>query len=92
MDDGFVSYRFIAEGESGACISCTLFAEGDPGNRVTVSALCQSALSLALDLERLPHPVSKGGLLTPATAFGAVLRHRLEKRGFSWSDGKVMDK
>jgi short subunit dehydrogenase-like uncharacterized protein len=53
-------------------------AQGDPGNRVTTRFFGQSALALRLDA--LP---SKGGLLTPASAFGEVLIRRVRDAGIA---------
>ena len=48
--------------------------------------LIESALCLVLDLDKLPHGEAgtgegskRGGVLTPAAAFGEVLMERLEK-------------
>lgn len=48
--------------------------------------LIESALCLLLDLDKLPHGEAgtgegskRGGVLTPAAAFGEVLMERLEK-------------
>jgi short subunit dehydrogenase-like uncharacterized protein len=45
---------------------------GDAGNRSTVKMLCESALCLALG-----EATDRGGILTPATAFGNHLVERL---------------
>jgi len=54
---------------------------GDPGNRATVKFLCEAALALALDAERLPGGSMRGGVLTPATGLGHVLADRLRRAG-----------
>jgi len=58
---------------------------GDPSNAVTVKCVCESALALAIDLERLPGGPERGGVLTPATAFGDVLVERLRAAGMHLS-------
>jgi short subunit dehydrogenase-like uncharacterized protein len=55
--------------------------DGDPGNRATTVMVCESALALALDRERLPGGATRGGVLTPATALGDVLVERLRRAG-----------
>ena len=54
-------------------------ASGDPGYQATSVMLAESALSLALDGDRLP---DRAGVLTPATALGDVLVERLRKADF----------
>jgi short subunit dehydrogenase-like uncharacterized protein len=54
---------------------------GDPGNRATTVFVCESALTLALDAESLPAGAARGGVLTPATALGEPLVHRLRAAG-----------
>lgn len=83
MDAGYVRYRFVAEGDQGSRLMLTLTAQGDPGNRVTVTILCEAGLAMATQLAELPASYP-GGLLTPATAFGDVLAHRLDAAGFSF--------
>jgi short subunit dehydrogenase-like uncharacterized protein len=53
-------------------------ARGDPGYAATSVMLGESALCLALDGGRLP---AGAGVLTPATAMGAVLADRLRSAG-----------
>lgn len=53
-------------------------ARGDPGYAATAVMLGESALCLALDQDRLP---DRAGVLTPATAMGAVLTDRLRSAG-----------
>lgn len=78
MDGGFLRVRYRAEAEDGHLITATLHADGDPGNRVTVMMLCESALALALDGEDLP---DAAGVLTPATGIGLRLLDRLRAAG-----------
>ncbi len=81
MDNGFFRCELIAEGEDDRRIRVVIAGQGDPGNRATVKMLCESALALALDAEHLPGAPDRGGILTPATALGQVLRGRLENAG-----------
>ena len=83
MDGGFFRCELIAEGENGRRIRVTLEDQGDPGNRATVKMLCESALALAVNADELPAPQQRGGILTPATAFGPILRRRLEDAGMT---------
>lgn len=83
MDNGFFRCELIAEGENGGRIRITLADQGDPGNRATVKMLCESALALAVNADELPEAHQRGGILTPATAFGPVLRRRLEAAGMT---------
>jgi short subunit dehydrogenase-like uncharacterized protein len=60
---------------------CRIAADGDPGYKATAVMFGQSALALALDGARLP---AGGGVLTPATAIGAVLAERLRGAGHTY--------
>lgn len=81
MDEGFFRCELVAEGEDGHRIVVELSDSGDPGNRATVKMLCEATLALALDGERLPGGPGFGGVLTPASAIGLLLRERLEAAG-----------
>ena len=59
-------------------------AQGDPGYAATAVMLGESGLCLALDRDRLP---GGGGVLTPATAMGAVLIERLRAAGQTYTAG-----
>ena len=78
MDGGFFETYLVARADDDSRAWACLADRGDPGNRATVKFVCESALCLALDRERLPE---RAGLLTPATAFGAVLADRLRAAG-----------
>lgn len=84
MDGGFMRGRYLGEAESGQRVLATMKAKGDPGNRVTVKILCESALLLAGGVDALPGGAARGGVLTPATAFGLPLLERLRAQGFDW--------
>ena len=81
MDGGFTRCRYRASGEDGSEVKAELSAQGDPGNRVTVLALCESALALAVDGAALP---DGGGVLTPATGIGLLLLERMKAAGVSF--------
>lgn len=72
--------RVDARTESGRRATVTVAAQGDPGYAATAVMLGQSALSLALDGDRLP---ARAGVLTPATGIGTALADRLRDRGFT---------
>ena len=81
MDEGFFRCRLVGVAEDGRKVFATVSGTGDPGNRVTVRILCESALALALQREELPGGPGRGGILTPATGLGHVLAERLRRRG-----------
>ena len=83
MDGGFFRCRAIATGDDGAQVDIRVFSSGDPGNRVTVTALCESALSLAQD--DLSNTRWQGGVLTPMTGFENSLVERLKRAGWEMS-------
>jgi len=83
MDTGFFSCRFHVKSDHGRHALITLYSAGDPGNRVTVTALCESALCLALDGADLPGGPDYGGILTPASGLGNVLLNRLKAAGWT---------
>jgi short subunit dehydrogenase-like uncharacterized protein len=43
---------------------------------------------LAINTEELPGGAARGGILTPATAFGEVLANRLQQAGMSIEIGQ----
>lgn len=58
--------------------NCVMKFEGDPGNWTTAQCICESALSLVLDRQKLP-PRSIDGFGTPAELLGTVLLKRLRQ-------------
>ncbi len=52
---------------------------GDPGYNETAKMLVESALCLVVDMDKLPHRQHRGGVLTPASAFGECLMERLHQ-------------
>lgn len=75
---GFFEIEIHARAASGERWVCEVKAQGDPGYGATAVMLGESGLCLALDGERLPE---RAGVLTPATAMGDVLGHRLRAAG-----------
>ena len=80
MDGGFTKVRYAATAQDGTVLLGQLKAPGDPGNRVTVRVLAQSALCV-LEGENL-----SGGVLTPAVALGQALQDRVAATG-KWDLG-----
>jgi short subunit dehydrogenase-like uncharacterized protein len=78
MDNGFYQCRLVGTADDGTKAWALIAGRGDPGNRATVKFVCESALALATQRDRLP---DGAGFLTPATAFGNVLVERLRSAG-----------
>jgi len=81
MDTGWFTCDLLAFATDGRRLGGVIRHAGDPGNRATVKFLCEAALALALDAERLPGGSMRGGVLTPATGLGHVLADRLRRAG-----------
>jgi short subunit dehydrogenase-like uncharacterized protein len=81
MDGGSFRCDLVGTGERGTVVRGRIADRGDPGNRATTKFVCESALALALDGKSLPGGARFGGVLTPASAFGAVLARRLRAAG-----------
>ncbi len=81
-DAGRMRVRIFGENERGERKSVLVEGEGDPGYKLTAVMLGQSALCLAFDEAALP---KTAGVLTPATAMGAVLRARLVAAGMRFT-------
>jgi short subunit dehydrogenase-like uncharacterized protein len=81
-------FRMVTTGttESGRQYRSVAAGPGDPGYAATAVMLGQTALSLALDDDRLP---DRAGSLTPATALGSVLVGRLRAAGHSYETTEV---
>ncbi|PKL75080.1 MAG: saccharopine dehydrogenase [Candidatus Melainabacteria bacterium HGW-Melainabacteria-1] len=80
MNRSNMSVWFSARTRGGHTLKASFFAEGDPGNRVTVKLLSESALTLVHARHELPSEFG-GGILTPATALGQPLITRLRAAG-----------
>jgi short subunit dehydrogenase-like uncharacterized protein len=76
MDHGWFRCTLVGKSSDGRTAQGVISGQGDPGNRITVKCLCESALALALD--ELP---PRAGILTPSTGIGEVLVDRLRARG-----------
>jgi short subunit dehydrogenase-like uncharacterized protein len=83
MNEGWFSCELIGTAIDGRKVQGLIRDQGDPGNRATVKFLCESALSLALQLNELPGGQARGGILTPATGLGEVLAERLRQAGMT---------
>jgi short subunit dehydrogenase-like uncharacterized protein len=83
MNGGWFRCELVATAMDGRRIRGLITDSGDPGNRATVNFLCESALTLALDRDRLPGGADRGGILTPATGLGSPLADRLRRRGMT---------
>jgi short subunit dehydrogenase-like uncharacterized protein len=80
MDNGWFRCELAGSSSDGRIARAIIAGKGDPGNRVTVKCLCESALALALD--ELP---ARAGFLTPSTGLGDALVKRLRHRGMELS-------
>ena len=80
MLNGYFKCLLIAEAEDGERRIFSMHASGDPGYRLTSRFICESAMLLAGDIEKLPGGKAYGGVLTPATALGRPMIDRLLKR------------
>ena len=81
MNAGWFRCELLGWGSQGQRVRGLIADVGDPGNRATVKFVCESALGLAVDVDRLPGGVQRGGILTPATGLGDVLVERLKQAG-----------
>lgn len=77
MNSGFFRLEMIGNAVGGQRATLTISENGDPGNRATVKFVCESALALALERDKLPGGKGLSGFLTPATGLGQVLIERL---------------
>jgi short subunit dehydrogenase-like uncharacterized protein len=81
MNEGFFECDLIGHAENGSTVRGVLKGKGDPGNRITVKCLCESAFVLALSGEAEP---GSGGILTPVTGLGDELMTRLSAAGVTF--------
>lgn len=81
-EGGYFAMRLVGHGIAKNNSSFRLMGRvkgvSDPGYGETSKMLAESALCLALDTKQLP---KRAGVLTPASAMGAVLLERLRKAG-----------
>lgn len=80
MKKGWFVCELLGVGDKGEQVWGSIQHQGDPSNRSTVKFACESALCLALEEDALPRGFS-AGVLTPATALGDLLAHRLRRAG-----------
>lgn len=76
IEEGFFKVRQIGQTSSGKEVQLTLSYPGDAGNKATICFLCESALCLLVEQDKLPN---RQGFLTPSLAFGEVLEKRLKQ-------------
>jgi len=82
IEEGFFKLRIVGEDQKGNRAMMTLKYNGDAGNKATTCFLCECALGLSLDKERLP---AYSGFLTPSVALGSILLERLLVAGLEIS-------
>ena len=83
---GFFRIEVHARTSTGVRYLTRVEARGDPGYAATAVMLGESALCLALDRGRLP---DRAGVLTPATAMGAMLADRLRAAGQTFEARRI---
>jgi len=83
---GFFRLQIHASTATGARYLTKVEARGDPGYAATAVMLGESALCLSLDRDRLP---DRAGVLTPASAMGAVLTNRLRSAGHTYEAARI---
>lgn len=74
-EQGFFKMEMLGLFQDDSTIMGSITGDHDPGYGSTSKMLGESAVCLALDKEKTPNV---SGMLTPATAFGAVLIDRLQ--------------
>lgn len=81
MNEGFFELTLIGHADDGRQVRGILKGKGDPGNRVTVKCLCESAFVLASAGEAVP---GAGGILTPVSGLGDALVPRMAAAGITF--------
>jgi len=83
MTSGWFTLKTTAKThDNSAAVQSIMKGKGDPGYLGTSVMLCESALGLAHDYDRLTPMAKEGGHLTSVTVFGdKVLKERLEATG-----------
>ena len=84
MENGFFDSFFSAEVGSGEKKLFRVHGKGDPGYKVTSKFVCESALTLIKEREKLPGGRGYGGVLTPASGLGQPLIDRLSSNGVNF--------
>src|SRR5215831_1183996 len=83
---GFFRLQIHARTATGARYLTRVEAGGDPGYAATAVMLGESALCLTLDRDGLP---DRAGVLTPASAMGAMLTSRLRSAGHIYEAARI---
>lgn len=83
MDKGSFRCELVGKSANGHLLRGRIADRGDPGNRATTKMLCEAALCLALEAQRLPGGAARGGVLTPASGLGQALVDRLRNAGMT---------
>ncbi len=78
IENGYFKLLGIAEDENGRQATMNMSYPGDPGNKSTVFFLCESALCLAENSDKLK---GNSGFKTPIAALSDLLVQRLTERG-----------
>ena len=83
MNGGSFRCELVGKSGKGDVLRGRVADQGDPGNRATTKMVCEAALCLAIDTDKLPGGASYGGVLTPASGLGDVLLKRLRSAGMT---------
>jgi len=92
QENGFFELHFYGRTEDGDKLAVKVTGDRDPGYGSTAKMLGETAVCLAMDLEKTDRP---GGFWTPTTAFGDRLLRRLEQHAglsFEVLNQEVLDK
>jgi short subunit dehydrogenase-like uncharacterized protein len=85
MNEAVFECHFIGTARNGVRARGIFKGRGDPGNRITVKCLCESAFVLALsDSAGSSAKAGSGGVLTPVTGLGDALTVRLSAAGINF--------
>ncbi|MFW7379919.1 MAG: saccharopine dehydrogenase family protein [Oligoflexus sp.] len=86
MDSGYMRCQIVGKSWRNDMLQGVIKAKGDPGNRITVKILGESAKHLlTAPRDKLPGGAKFGGILTPATGLGLDLIPKLEEQGIHFS-------
>ena len=80
QNNGWFESIFIVQNENKEKFKFRVFGEGDPGYKSTAKFICESALSIVLDIENIRNNAN-GGVLTTASGLGDTLIERLKNSG-----------
>ena len=85
MDNGFYECRLVGTADDGTKAWARIAGKGDPGNRATVTFVCESALALATQADQLPggtrpRRISDAGYRARRRSRGAVAQRRCYAR------------